>query len=185
MRAFLILLLLASAANADTLFNFTMVDQFDVEHSDTEFAGRVAVLLWADRTGSDHAQRWQRTLEHRLESQLADDSVIMGMAAHVEGVPDFVKGRVLDSFPDDPEQWVLVDWQGEFRAAYDLEDDHCNLLVFGPDGTLLYRAAATGLDQTILDGVLAAVDEGLAVRTGDLGPPGQPSPVQFTPRLGP
>ena len=163
MRAFLFLLLLASAPDADTLLDFTIVDQFDVEHTDAEFVGHVAVLLWADREASDHAQRWERTLGHKLESQLAANSVVLRTVAHVQGVPGFVKGRVLDSFSDDPEHWALMDWHGEFRVAYDLEDDNCNLLVFGPDRTLLYRAAATGLEQTILDGVLAAVNEGLTI----------------------
>ena len=181
MRAFPLLLVIASATDADTLLNFTIVDQFDVEHTDAEFAGQVAILLWADREGSDHAERWKRTLEHKLESRLATNSVVMRTVAHIQGVPGFVKGRVLDSFSDDPEQWALLDWQGEFQAAYDLEEEHCNLLVFGPDGALLYRAAATGLEQTILDGVLAAVNEGLTSHTGGSGPPGQPGAVHFGP----
>jgi len=180
MHAFLLLLLLASA-DGDTLLSFTIVDQFDVEHTEAEFAGSVTVLLWADRESSDHTGRWERTLEHKLEEQLATDSVVMRTVAHVEGVPGFVKGSVLDSFSDDPEKWVLMDWQGEFQAAYELEGDQCNLLVFGPDGALLYRAAATGLEQTILDGVLAAVNEGSVVGAGDTGPPGQPGPVHFGP----
>ena len=182
MHAFLHLFLIASAAtDADTLLSFTIVDQFDVEHTDAEFAGQVAILLWADREGNNHAGRWERTLEHKLEPQLAAGAVVMRTVAHIQGVPGFVKGRVLDSFSDDPEQWALMDWQGEFQAAYDLEGDHCNLLVFGPDGALLYRGAATGLEQTILDGVLAAVNEGLAIHTGGTGPPGQPGTIQLGP----
>ena len=181
MHAFLLMLLLASAADADTLLSFTIVDQFDVEHTEAEFAGSVTVLLWADREGSDHTKRWESTLEHKLEEQLATDSVVMRAVAHVEGVPGFVKNSVLDSFSDDPEQWVLMDWQGEFHTAYELQDNHCNLLVFGPDGALLYRAAATGLEQTILDGVIAAVDEGLTASTVDMGPPGPPGPVHLEP----
>jgi hypothetical protein len=168
LTAILVIVALRAAAagsatpSATGLVDFTMLDQFDAEHRRADLAGEVVVLIWVDRKGRDHLDRWQRTLERKLKRERQAGEVELRVVAHVRGVPGFVKGRVKDSFGDDPERWALMDWEGIFLDAYPMVEDHCNLLVFGRDGALLHHDAATGLAQAVLDGVLAAVTEGLA-----------------------
>jgi len=181
-RAVIVGLLLVSTAAAqapapaDTLVIFTMPDQFDVEHTATDLRGTTALVIWADRKGNDHRRRWVKTIARKLRRELTEGTVILHQVAHVQGVPGFVKGRVLDSFREEADGPVLMDWEGVFDAAYTPTADHVNVLVFDADGRLAHQAAATGLDQGVLDGILNAVRAAVAD-----GPPGMPSsPVRAT-----
>jgi hypothetical protein len=166
-----------TAALADHLLDFTIVDQFDTEHTQAEFAGRVTVLLWADREGAEHTGRWKKTIARKLKQELADGTVTMRNVAHLLGVPSFIRGRVKAAFSEKSDQWVLMDWDGRFAAAYAPTPGHCNVLVFGRDGTHVHQQAVTGLEQAALDAVLAAVQAALA----DDGVPGPTSPVEMSP----
>ena len=153
-----------TSAVADTLVSFSIPDQFDRQHTDAEFAGRAAVILWTDRGGKDHVRRWVRVLGRTLKDEIMACRVEMRTVAHVEGVPGFVRGQIKSKFPQEPRLWALMDWDGIFAAHYAPTDGHVCPLVFGADGRLLYRAAVTGLEQDVVDGVLAAVREGATAR---------------------
>lgn len=172
----LVLLVAAGSALAmtpaptDTLIPFTMPDQFDQSHTDAEVRGQVALVLWVDRKGNDHRQRWARVLERRLRTELAEGTVGMHVVAHLDGVPGFVKDRVKKSYCEDSDTPVFMDWEGEFAAAYRPQDDHLNVLVFDAGSRLVHRSQAQRLDQTVLDAVLDATRAAI-----DDGPPGMPS----------
>jgi predicted transcriptional regulator len=162
-------------ATADRLIEFTILDQFDAEHTEADFAGKVMVVFWGDREGNEPIERWDRTLRRKLKRELAAGTVDLRTVAHTQGAPGFIKGMIKSSFSDDPEAWALMDWDGVFAAAYAPVEKQCNILVFGRQGALLTQVATTKLEQAVLDEVLAAVRQGLA---GDEAP-GQPSrPVQ-------
>lgn len=152
---------LPTVAFTDTLIAFTILDQFDEPHTEAALAGRVAVLLWADRKGSDHLQRWHKVIERKLRDEIEAGQVEVRMLGHTEGAPGFIRGMIKGRFPEDPQEWALMDWDGVFNAHYAPTADHVCPLVFGPDGRLLYQGATTRLNQADLDAVLAAVESGL------------------------
>lgn len=175
--SFLLLLTLATApslaeetdnAPADTLVAFSLPDQFDATHTDQELRGRVTLVMWADRKGNDHRSRWTRVLARELDDEITTGQVRLLLVAHLDGVPGFIKGRVMKRFKREDEP-ALLDWEGLFAATYVPEPDHLNLLVFDADGRLVHEAAAARLDQDLLDEVLAAVAAAIAD-----GPPGPP-----------
>lgn len=154
----------------DHLIDFTVTDQFDAEHTQAEFTGKVMVLFWGDREGSQHIERWEKTVRRKLKRELADGSVEVRTVAHVQGAPGLIKGMIKDRFSREADEWALMDWDGVFAAAYAPTEKHCNILVFGRDGARLYQQASNKLKQDVLDGVLTAVRQGLQ---GDA--PGAPS----------
>ncbi len=161
----------------DHLVEFTIEDQFENEHTQDEFAGKTMVLFWGDREGSEHIERWEKTVRRKLKRELADGSVEVRVVAHVQGVPGMIKGMVRGHFSKEPEEWTLMDWEGVFAAAYAPVEKHCNIMVFGRDGAHLYQQASNKLEQPVLDGVLAAVKQSLE----DEGAPGQTSAPSGSP----
>ncbi len=162
------------AEPADHLIAFIIEDQFENEHTEAEFASKVMVLFWGDREGSNHIERWEKTVRRQLKHELADGTVDVRNVAHVEGVPGFIKGMIRGKFSEEPDAWVLMDWDGVFAESYHPTEKHCNILVFGADGAHLHQVASNTLQQDVLDGMLAAVERGLA---GDSRPGQIPAPT--------
>jgi len=171
-RAIVILLAIAAALPAvadepatttvDTLLGFNMVDQYDEERTDLEVRDRVAVLLWADRKGSDQAPRWSRMLERKLAPELDAGTATIRTVANVRGVPGFVKGQVKAKFRENDAPWAYLDWDGLFADAYAPQADHLNIMVFDAGGRLVHRAAVTKLEQGALDDAIEAVRGAMA-----------------------
>jgi len=160
-------------APTDTLITFTIPDQFDTEHTEAEFAGKVMLFMWGDREGSDHMRRWGKQLIKKLRNDIEAGQVGMRSVAHVQGAPSFIHGMIKGRFPKEPEKWALMDWDGLFKQHYGMLDDHCNLIVFDSAGRLIYRTAVTKLKQDVLDEVLAAVRSGIEQNEAP-GEPGAP-----------
>jgi predicted transcriptional regulator len=79
-------------------------------------------------------------------------------------VPFFVKGVVRGKFPQNPDQWVLMDWKGVVAKAYDFAPKSANVLVFAPDGALVHHASGREPDEETVSEVVNALrkllDEG-------------------------
>ena len=137
---FIILPLLALVADArageDRLISFSIKDQFDRLHTHGRYHSAVVVVTWGDREGSNFIGNWESALSDSLTAEIKSFRVREIAVAHLKGVPFFIKGKIKGYFPKDPDEWVLMDWGGEFNKAYDCTKDHCNLLVFGRDGKL-------------------------------------------------
>ncbi|MCP4145871.1 MAG: hypothetical protein GY752_11385 [bacterium] len=70
--------------------------------------------------------------------------------AHMKGVPFFLKGFIRGKFPKQPENWILMDWGGEFNKVYNFEPGLANIIVFDGQGEQLFKASAGELDQEIV-----------------------------------
>jgi hypothetical protein len=155
------LLVLGTSTKAaeDNLISFRIKDQFDRLHTDGRYRKSVVVVYWGDRKGSEYVDNWEPVLGDSLTAETKSFRVREISVAHVKGVPFFIKGKIKVYFSKDPDEWVLMDWGGEFDKAYDCTQDHCNVLVFGRDGRLRGHWALTESDPTALAKILALMRE--------------------------
>jgi hypothetical protein len=142
-------------AAEDTFISFKIKDQFDRLHTDARYRGAVIVVTWGDRKGSSFMDNWSPALDDSLATEIKSYRVHHLEVAHVKGVPFFIKGKVKGHFSKEPEEYVLMDWDGEFNQAYDCTADHCNVLLFARNGKLIQQWAVTEPDPAILAEILA------------------------------
>lgn len=145
------------SAQMTTLIPFEIEDQFEVVHRDTDYAGRILIVIGSDRGGSEFNAGWGVALTEALEEEEHFDRIAFLPLADLTGVPFFVKGMVRGRFPTDPEQWVAMDWDGVFDEAYTFIEDSSNIFVFTPQGQLLQRAHGQEVDETVLQSLLSPI----------------------------
>jgi hypothetical protein len=95
------------------------------------------------------------------ESGLAEKTVVVSVA-DVRGVPRLAQGFVRKLFePDesDPVGLTLLDWEGEFFAAYDLDADGYHLLVFDREHRLVFQDVVLEFDRGQLHTILVSLGE--------------------------
>jgi len=136
------------------LVEFELEDQFDRTWTEADVAGRAGVFVVADRGGSEWAELWGETLADSLGPSIDRDEVALMAVAHAAGVPFFLKGMVRGSLSDDPEAWVLIDWNGHFARHYPFAAGRANLLVFSAAGDLVLHEAVRAIDAETLTRVL-------------------------------
>lgn len=139
------------AAQEPDLIDFELQDQFERTWRDDDFSGRATVVLVGNRGGAEFNQAWGRALFTRMDGTPLEERVALVPVADAQGVPFFLKGAVRGALSDDPERWVLLDWEGRFDAEYALVDGHANLLVFGPDGTFRRHMVVQEVVPELLD----------------------------------
>ena len=135
---------------------FSLKDQFDREYTQAWCAGRTAIMVVADREGSQFSGRWSKAIGQGLQSAGAPATAWVPVAS-LPSVPGFIRGFIKARFPQDKAQWTLMDWGGTLARAYHLEPKCCHILVFGPDGRLRHRASGRELDSAAVAAVVAAV----------------------------
>ena len=145
-------------ASEPRFIEFAIEDQFDREHTDSDFRNRVTLVLGGDRKGSRYRGLWENAIRDSLRARGRLGQVALCPVADVRGVPFFMKGFVKGKFPKDEESWVLLDWKGRFAQAYDFESDRCNLALFDADGALVHQAAEEDPRPAELDELLGAID---------------------------
>jgi hypothetical protein len=157
---FVLLLLLPAIASADCieLIEFEIEDQFKEKHTREELLGTTAVLVWADRDGSDYLDAWNAALDTALEGR----DVQRRALAHVKGVPGWIpglKGKIRGRFSEDPAEWALLDWKGRFAKAYSRTENTVNVFVFSPEGCLLGRVAGDAPEPVLIEALLEMLPE--------------------------
>lgn len=144
----------AVAAQAPAL-RFRLVDQFDAEHGSEQLAGQVVLVIASDRSAQELNRTWGDALRQALAPEIGAGAVAVVPVAHLKGVPGPMRKGVRSRFPEDSQRWVLLDWNGEFDAAYVLEPAVSNVLIFGRHGTLATRVAAAGFHEAQLQHLVA------------------------------
>jgi hypothetical protein len=157
---FVLLLLLPTVASANCieLIEFEIEDQFKEKHTREELLGTTAVLVWADRDGSDFLDAWNAALDIALEGR----DVQRRALAHVKGVPGWIpglKGKIRGRFSEDPAEWALLDWKGRFAEAYARTENTVNVFVFSPEGCLLGRVAGDEPEPVLIEALLEMLPE--------------------------
>ncbi len=154
------------AAAPDHLINFQIEDQFKHEHSSEEFVGKIAVFVWTDRQSKDFSSAWVAALTDAMAASPPKFPWEVRRVSHTKGAPFFVKGRIRNSFAQDPDKWALLDWQGKFAEAYAPAKNRVTILVFGADGILLTRHTGTVVDPVAVEELVRTAAGGIPSRTG-------------------
>lgn len=141
------------------LVEFRIKDQFDVLHTSGYFRNSVVVVVSGDRKGHEFMGPWQTALADSLAPELETFRVKIIRHAHLKGAPFFVKGKIKSSFSRDPDQWVLMDWEGVFREAYDFREDYCSIVVFDSAGVRQLQLAVTVFDSEVFLRLLGRIRE--------------------------
>ena len=91
----LILLLVPSLARAECIgmIEFEIEDQFKEKHRHDELLGTTAVLVWADRKGSDFLDVWNEALEEALDDEGLSQTVNFGTKDTIEAIKAFMEKR--------------------------------------------------------------------------------------------
>ncbi len=144
-------------AQDSTLIEFELKDQFDRSYSQNSFEDNIIILLGADRQGSQYTNSWGTILADSLRKYDVLDEVEFVALADLRAVPRLMRGMIKGYFPDDKNDWVLMDWEGRFPIAYDFESDHCNILIFNKNKKLIFQTSVTEYDENVADKAISAV----------------------------
>jgi subtilisin family serine protease len=136
--------------------NFDLKDQFDREYTQALCAGKIAIVVIADREGSKFSGPWSEAVGRDLRAAAAPATQWVPVAT-LPAVPGFMRGFIKGKFPQKPEQWTLLDWGGSLAKAYGLAGKRCHVLVFGSDGRLLHHSGGREVDAAAVTAIVAAV----------------------------
>ena len=145
-----------AAGQQSTLVSFEIEDQFDRVHRETDYAGRIVIIIGSDREGSQFHDGWVSAIRDSLPEGWNEELSILPVA-DVRGVPFFLKGRIKGNFSKDEDEWILLDWGGELPKAYGFQPNSTNILIFSADGTLVEHVHGRELDAEVLSAILTAV----------------------------
>lgn len=135
--------------------HFRLADQFEAEHDSADLAGRVVLVIASDRGAQDLNRAWGDALRLALAEDIEAGRAAVVPVAHLKGVPGPLRKGVRSRLPQDPGRWILLDWKGEIDAAYELQKGASNILMFGIDGGLATRIAATEFHEAQLQHLVA------------------------------
>jgi hypothetical protein len=144
-------------SQSDLLIPFELEDQFKRVHSNENFHGRMIVLIASHGGGSKYNNDWGRAIEGGIENETIKEGITWLPVADLSNVPFFLKGFVRGFFPDDKDEWVLMDWEGKFDEAYTFEKDKSNILIFNFEGRLVYQNTGTEVDHSKLYDIISAI----------------------------
>ncbi len=139
------------------LIDFRIKDQLGKLHTSGYFRNSVVVLISGDRKGSAFISEWSPVLADSLASEIKNYRVKFLPHAHLEGAPFFMKGTIRNKFSDHPDDWVLMDWGGDFRKAYDLAEDQCSIVVFDARGVRRIQVAVQDFDARVFHQTLTGI----------------------------
>ncbi len=152
-------------ANEPSLIEFTLEDQFGHIHHTSHYAGKVIVMIAADKGGSTYNEEWADAIGKAMAEHIDSGSLQFMPVADLAIVPSFVRGLVMKMLPSDPESMVLLDWEGLFTEAYMLKPDATNILVFNTHTQLVLQEQGRELDNQKLDLILRTLGSLFATKT--------------------
>ena len=140
-----------------SLVDFRIKDQFDKLHTAGYYRHSVVVLVTGDRKGSDYIEQWAAALHDSVVGLVDSYRVKFLPAAHLKGVPFFIKSTIKSKFPKEKEKWTLMDYGGVFKKAYDLPDDMCSVVVFDRRGIRRLQKSVTDFEPIVQAELLAEI----------------------------
>jgi len=144
---------------ATSLIEFKIKDQFGTVHRADDVAASVVLLIGGDKDGSVYNAQWGEAINEAVREHPNYEQLARLPHADLRGVPFFVKGMVKSKMPEDPKQWVLMDWKGALPKAYQFVAGSTNVLVFAPDGRLHHQSAGKELEEGALQAIVRALHE--------------------------
>jgi hypothetical protein len=124
----------------------------------------VTILLGGGRNGVVFIEDWGPSLHRAFARQLDDGSICSIGFAHLKGAPFFVRKKIIESFPRDPEAWTLLDWKGHIARSWGAEKGVANLYLFDRDGRFVLREGLREFDRTHFDRIVGDIEKVAAGR---------------------
>lgn len=139
------------------LLDFEIKDQFENVHRRSDVQGNIVLLIGSDKDGSPFNESWGKAIHESLSDH--PQYALISLLAHADlrGVPFFLKGHIRREFPQNPDQYVLMDWKGLIAKAYNFAPKSSNVLVFAPSGVLVHHASGREPEDETLNGLLTAL----------------------------
>lgn len=166
LKIFVVLLSLLFAfgitlAQDSTMIRFELKDQFNHVHTEQKFQSKPTILVGSDHDGSKYNDVWGKAIHDSLAEKNAQNLVQFLPVADLRGVPFFLKGFVKGKFPKELARWILMDWKGQFAQAYNFVPAECNIIIFDPDGKIIYLTSVREIDPAQLRKILDQIFENL------------------------
>jgi hypothetical protein len=138
----------APAAGADSAVEFRLRDQFGRVHEAAAYRGRALLLVGAGRGGRVAGTAWVSTFRDLQGDPAAAAAVVVPVVAvaDLRGVPRLLRRFARGQFPRDPQQVVLLDWDGALARRLAFDADRCTVLLVGPAGQVLARSTPGAVD---------------------------------------
>jgi hypothetical protein len=146
---------LPAEAAETVLVDFELEDQFGNVHRRADVEGTIVLLIGSDKGGSSFNGLWGDAIREALGNHPHYGQISQLAYSDLRGVPFFVKNTVRSKFPEDPENWVLMDWKGVLAKTYAFERKNSNILVFDSTGQLMQHASGREPDERKLDETVA------------------------------
>jgi hypothetical protein len=151
----LILIPLIGLSQEAKLISFEMKDQFKKEYSDRNWPDSILIILGSDREGSEYNPIWAQAISDSLQTIPPGVPVKLIGLADLKGAPFFLRGFISNMFPGDPDQRILMDWEGSFAGSYNFIKGESNILIFDLERNLVYQTSGKEPDKIKLSEILA------------------------------
>jgi hypothetical protein len=153
-----ILALLRAQAADTSLIEFELDSHDRQTYTHRSWTGRPLLVFVSSREAATHNAGlvWSSPLAAAVATSSAD-VMLVRVSTLPRGLPRLFAGMVRDALAPadgDPIRIALLDWEGLFAQRYDLAEDSYNVLLFGRNGKLMYRAALQAFDAMQLEGVV-------------------------------
>lgn len=125
---------------------FTLRDQFDTQHEFKFPRAKPAVLVVADKKGSEEIKGWAQPLAERF-----GDQIDLPGLADVSAVPRSLRGMVQSKFRKAMTQPVMLDWEGKISGSFKYTKGQANVYLIGPDGRVLHHLAGRADEGKLAD----------------------------------
>jgi hypothetical protein len=157
------------AFTTDSALAFGLRDQFGRRHDAASYRGRAVVIVGAGRAGRAAGTEWVQLLRGLQADTSRGAAVPVVPVADLRGVPRLLRRIVRGRFPTQPDQAVLLDWDGAVAEQFGFDRERCTILIVGPAGRAHAQMSTSAVDSVLAREILR--------RAGELGPPAVVGPT--------
>ena len=147
------------AAQPTNLVDFELEDQFGEVHRRADVEGTIVLLIGSDKGGSSFNGLWGKAIHDSLRDHPHYDQISQLAYSDLRGVPFFLKGMIRSKFPENPDNWALMDWKGVLAKTYDFVPKSSNVLVFAPDGALAHHASGREVVEVTVQEIVSVLGD--------------------------
>ena len=156
---------LRSPAKAQSPVDFTLREQYDTSFTLSTQRGRMVLLLYSDRKGSQFVGYFSRAAR-KWRVERGDTAVLRIVnIANLDGVPRLIRGSVKGNFKGTengrPKSSVLLDFDGKLAKLFPSKKDATSAWIISPDGVLLWSGGGTNVPsehEALVAALTAAAD---------------------------
>lgn len=123
---------------------FELKDQFGATHQYAYPREKIAVLLIADKEGSEQVSTWVVPLHERYKDRIDIDGV-----ADLSAVPGFLRGAVRFFIKRGAEHPIMLDWDGAVCGDFVCVSGKVNVFVVNKDGGICLTLQGAANDSLL------------------------------------